>query len=408
MSGNEVAHDPLPVPSTSRQLRPYRSRATSRTTSRSTNSSRASSVAQSVSANNDGPSEAGPSNLASSSYTATADNGHGSGAPSLPMGEDTMMAGLTNLMGPSSGDVSQAESSSRPRGLKRNEPVLTGPSSPGRARKRRRVSSEGIGVDTARDLPPTRGITPEIIDLSEGDPDEDVLRMISESESTAGPALSSSLFPGPSSSRVPLPYARAEEPIDVDSFSAEPTPPAPASSSSSSKSKLPAPTLPVAPPLSTAPDPPPTIEPLSAFNCPICFCPPTHATLTPCGHVCCGECLFTAVKTALARTGGVMMNDARCPVCRASLPGWDGKGGGVIGLKPRTVLRWKAHRHLVIAFNTGPDLTARATLHGSAIIPAGASYHLGVMGEVDGPVQIQKFLRSEMDIPLFFSSVTPQ
>ncbi|TFK50245.1 hypothetical protein OE88DRAFT_1632066 [Heliocybe sulcata] len=84
-----------------------------------------------------------------------------------------------------------------------------------------------------------------------------------------------------------------------------------------------------------------TIDPLSAYTCPICFCPPTYATLTPCGHVCCGECIFTAVKTSLARTMGMMpreANLARCPVCRATIPGWDGKGGGVIGLKPRTVL----------------------------------------------------------------------
>lgn len=28
----------------------------------------------------------------------------------------------------------------------------------------------------------------------------------------------------------------------------------------------------------------------------------------------------------------------RCPVCRATLPGWDGRGGGVIGLKARVVI----------------------------------------------------------------------
>ena len=27
-----------------------------------------------------------------------------------------------------------------------------------------------------------------------------------------------------------------------------------------------------------------------------------------------------------------------CPVCRAVIPGWDGKGGGVIGLSMRVVL----------------------------------------------------------------------
>lgn len=42
-------------------------------------------------------------------------------------------------------------------------------------------------------------------------------------------------------------------------------------------------------------------EPLSTYMCPICFSPPTNATLTPCGHVCCGECLFTAVRASLQR-----------------------------------------------------------------------------------------------------------
>jgi len=91
------------------------------------------------------------------------------------------------------------------------------------------------------------------------------------------------------------------------------------------------------------PSPPPSPprdepEPLSAYSCPICFFPPTNATLTPCGHVCCGACLFTAVKTMTQR--GAMLPEAsvaRCPVCRAQIPGWDGRGGGVIGLKVRAV-----------------------------------------------------------------------
>ena len=41
--------------------------------------------------------------------------------------------------------------------------------------------------------------------------------------------------------------------------------------------------------------------PLSAYSCPICFCPPVRATMAPCGHVCCGECLFTAIKTTMQR-----------------------------------------------------------------------------------------------------------
>jgi hypothetical protein len=50
-----------------------------------------------------------------------------------------------------------------------------------------------------------------------------------------------------------------------------------------------------------APPPPPEPEPLSSYSCPICFSPPTNATLTPCGHICCGQCLFTAVKTTMTR-----------------------------------------------------------------------------------------------------------
>jgi hypothetical protein len=52
------------------------------------------------------------------------------------------------------------------------------------------------------------------------------------------------------------------------------------------------------------PTPPPVpsrAQPLAEYACPICFCPPTRATLMPCGHVCCGECLFTAVKTTQRR-----------------------------------------------------------------------------------------------------------
>ncbi|TFK61942.1 hypothetical protein BDN72DRAFT_777681 [Pluteus cervinus] len=80
---------------------------------------------------------------------------------------------------------------------------------------------------------------------------------------------------------------------------------------------------------------------LSAYVCPICYCPPTNATLTPCGHISCGPCLFAAVKTALQRNTLMTAGEdrgAKCPVCRASIPGWDGKGGGVIGLNVRAVL----------------------------------------------------------------------
>ncbi|KAJ7666976.1 hypothetical protein DFH06DRAFT_253961 [Mycena polygramma] len=120
-------------------------------------------------------------------------------------------------------------------------------------------------------------------------------------------------------------------------------------SNSSSKpiktSRSPSPPLIISSPVASGsklqPSPPPSRpepEPLSAYSCPICFFPPTNATLTPCGHVCCGACLFTAVKTMAQR--GAMLPEAsvaRCPVCRAQIPGWDGRGGGVIGLKVRAV-----------------------------------------------------------------------
>lgn len=40
---------------------------------------------------------------------------------------------------------------------------------------------------------------------------------------------------------------------------------------------------------------------LSTYTCPICFCPPTNASLVLCGHVFCGSCLFIAVKSTLKR-----------------------------------------------------------------------------------------------------------
>ncbi|KAL0071079.1 hypothetical protein AAF712_001637 [Marasmius tenuissimus] len=78
---------------------------------------------------------------------------------------------------------------------------------------------------------------------------------------------------------------------------------------------------------------------LADYTCPICFSPPTNATLTPCGHICCGPCLFAAVKSSMKRAqmAGPEEAGARCPVCRATIPGWDGRGGGVIGLKIRAL-----------------------------------------------------------------------
>lgn len=54
-------------------------------------------------------------------------------------------------------------------------------------------------------------------------------------------------------------------------------------------------------------------EPLSAYTCPICFSPPTNATLTPCGHICCGACLFAAVKSTMKRNMIIAMDRAPVP-----------------------------------------------------------------------------------------------
>ncbi|KAK7442501.1 hypothetical protein VKT23_016099 [Stygiomarasmius scandens] len=94
---------------------------------------------------------------------------------------------------------------------------------------------------------------------------------------------------------------------------------------------------------SSQPKPKPELDEstlLSSYTCPVCFSPPTNATLTPCGHICCGACLFSAVKSTIKRAGPLGVGPdggPRCPVCRAIIPGWDGKGGGVIGLKMQAV-----------------------------------------------------------------------
>ncbi|KDQ24938.1 hypothetical protein PLEOSDRAFT_1090514 [Pleurotus ostreatus PC15] len=90
------------------------------------------------------------------------------------------------------------------------------------------------------------------------------------------------------------------------------------------------------------PQPPPLDQSslLTAYTCPICFSSPTNATLTPCGHIMCGSCLFAAVKAGLQRHATMMIGEGQpsCPVCRAPIPGWDGRGGGVIGLKVRAII----------------------------------------------------------------------
>ncbi|THH07368.1 hypothetical protein EW145_g3418 [Phellinidium pouzarii] len=129
-----------------------------------------------------------------------------------------------------------------------------------------------------------------------------------------------------------LPGETSNSSIPVDSTSTLPSPPVIAATA-----PAPAPA-----PAPTATSMLPHSGLLSAYSCPICFSPPLNPTLTPCGHVCCGECLFTAVRAALSRIQTMMMmREApvpRCPVCRAILKDWDGRGGGVIALKPRIVI----------------------------------------------------------------------
>lgn len=51
----------------------------------------------------------------------------------------------------------------------------------------------------------------------------------------------------------------------------------------------------VAPPEAKASEP----QYLHTYNCSVCLAPPKNATLIPCGHIFCGECLFTSVRIAM-------------------------------------------------------------------------------------------------------------
>jgi len=42
---------------------------------------------------------------------------------------------------------------------------------------------------------------------------------------------------------------------------------------------------------------------LAFFQCPICLAPPMQAVLTPCGHIMCGACLFSTLKSHAVRHG---------------------------------------------------------------------------------------------------------
>ncbi|EKM57852.1 uncharacterized protein PHACADRAFT_206723 [Phanerochaete carnosa HHB-10118-sp] len=133
---------------------------------------------------------------------------------------------------------------------------------------------------------------------------------------------------------APLP----QSPIDVDALPGSPEARLPRPSKKRKRSASSPPPMPASSSDVLTPSRP-NPEHLSAYVCPVCFSPPTRATMTPCGHVCCAECLFTAMQSTIERTvyHGPAAQRAKCPVCRAAIPGWDGKGRGVIGLKPRVV-----------------------------------------------------------------------
>ncbi|KZO99081.1 hypothetical protein CALVIDRAFT_534609 [Calocera viscosa TUFC12733] len=84
--------------------------------------------------------------------------------------------------------------------------------------------------------------------------------------------------------------------------------------------------------LPTPPSPPPNLQPLTSYTCPICFSPPAHATITPCGHLMCGECLYSSVRANLERAMQMPAQHVhpQCPVCRADihLAGTRFDGGG--------------------------------------------------------------------------------
>lgn len=53
---------------------------------------------------------------------------------------------------------------------------------------------------------------------------------------------------------------------------------------------------------------------LGSYACPICLEPPRNAVATPCGHLMCGECLFSSVKIDAVRNQGKKCAEARLAV----------------------------------------------------------------------------------------------
>ncbi|KII84357.1 hypothetical protein PLICRDRAFT_361966 [Plicaturopsis crispa FD-325 SS-3] len=299
---------PLPAPSTSRPALPRVARASSSRSSRSSRSS-----------------------------TETLDKGKGKRA--APLNDDAHTS-------TSRGKRRKVEQVERPEsdGAPTDEqlPVLNEPAA-GPSSSATTVQSTVLSVDDAQDLSLVNDAAQASTSYSmQIDVDESAAPFSYDpypysAQSSAGPSFvegsSSTSGAGPSSLALqsyPMP-----SPSTYTPFGAETSPP-PTAGPSQPPYRQPDP-----PYRQPSSPPPPVSEPLSAYTCPICFGTPTNATLTPCGHIACGACLYVAVQTGMARGGEFVMGGAggaRCPVCRAPIPGWDGRGGGVIGLKTRMVI----------------------------------------------------------------------
>jgi hypothetical protein len=166
---------------------------------------------------------------------------------------------------------------------------------PERAAKRRRtgqVASDRAGTDT-----------PEWA----SDGDEEIDQLISDTEPTVLSIptmvpLDSQIYNGapanePTSTNTPVSSPSLAKILHITNVEPQKGSPSPIPAASAAKKPLAA---------QTPPKPEPEAEPLSEYTCPICFFPPTNATVTPCGHICCGSCLFTAVRTTMQR-GTIMM-----------------------------------------------------------------------------------------------------
>jgi hypothetical protein len=185
-----------------------------------------------------------------------------------------------------------------------------------RSRKRRRIDSSGSGSDDgAYELVETSGpgdrdremqreySHPPIACLTAAPPTASpnaglarIRELISRRGAKGATTSPTSPLrqPAPSSSSSHPSFTSGEDPFVSDSIPA----PLPSTSTSTSTSSQP---ISSSSPITVTSAPSTTAPPLSTYTCPICFSPPTNATLTPCGHVCCGVCLFTAVKATLQR-----------------------------------------------------------------------------------------------------------